>query len=141
MTTGSLTMLPEVFPAPELPETLLIVEDNHILRDSLADILRLEGFTIQVAENGAQALEQMNQEAPNLVLTDISMPVMDGVAFFNAVRQHAEWEHIPFIFLTAYSIKYEVASAEDLIAETVLVKPVDFDHLIHTIRRRLNPQQ
>lgn len=141
MTTGSLTLLPEVFPAPEVPETLLIVEDNQVLRESLADILRLEGFTIRSAANGAQALERMRQEIPNLVLTDISMPVMDGVVFYNTVRQHPEWAHVPFIFLTAYSVKYEVASAQDLIAETVLVKPVDFDHLIHTIRVRLNPRQ
>jgi len=141
MTTGSLTLLPEVFPMPEVPETLLIVDDNQVLRESLADILRLEGFTIQSAANGAAALEQMQKELPDLVLTDISMPVMDGVAFFHIVRKRPEWTHIPFIFLTAYSVKYEVASAQELIAETVLVKPVDFDHLIETIRGRLQLSQ
>ncbi|MFN2195053.1 MAG: response regulator [Anaerolineales bacterium] len=141
MTTGNLTLLPEVFPMPEVPGTLLIVDDNQVLRESLADILRLEGFTIQSAANGAAALEQMQKELPDLVLTDISMPVMDGVAFFHIVRKRPEWIHIPFIFLTAYSVKYEVASAQELIAETVLVKPVDFDHLIETIRGRLQLKQ
>jgi CheY-like chemotaxis protein len=138
MTTGKLTTLPDHYRAPNIRKTLLIVEDNDTLRDTMIDLLKLEGFKILAAANGAQALQIMEVSRPDLVLSDIAMPVMDGVTFFHRVRNRVEWTHIPFIFLTAFSLKYEVASAQDLLREKVLVKPVDFDLLLNSIHSRLN---
>jgi two-component system sensor histidine kinase/response regulator len=137
MTTGNVTTLTDIYQAQPVQETLLVVDDNNILRDSLADILRLEGYQVVAAQNGRQALEIMEVLAPDLVLSDISMPEMDGVDFYRAVRQRPEWGTIPFIFLTAYSVKYEVAAAQELSAEDILVKPVEFELLINSIRSRL----
>lgn len=138
MSTGKLTTLPEHYQTPNGRKTLLIVEDNDILRDSMIDLLKMEGFKILAAANGAQALQIMEVSRPDLVLSDISMPIMDGVTFFHSVRTRIEWIHIPFIFLTAFSVKYEVASAQDLLKEKVLVKPVDFDLLLTSIHSRLS---
>ena len=60
-------------------ESLLIVEDNHALREGLGEMLSLEGFSIVGAINGRDALEKMNSFTPDLILSDISMPEMDGL--------------------------------------------------------------
>lgn len=138
MTTGKLTTLPDHYQSPNGRKTLLIVEDNDVLRDSMIDLLKLEGFKILSASNGMQALQIMEVSPPDLVLSDISMPIMDGITFFHVVRTRLEWLDIPFIFLTAYSLKYEISSAQDLLKEKVLVKPVEFDLLLSSIHARLN---
>jgi putative two-component system response regulator len=119
------------------PGVVMIVDDSPILRETLAAILELEGFQIIQAEDGLQALEIMEAEQPDIVLSDLSMPGMDGVAFFQAVRARSEWVNIPFIFLTAYGGQYETAMARELGVEDFLVKPVNFDELTSTIRNRL----
>ena len=67
-------------------ETLLIVEDNDARRVGLREMLILEGFAVLVAANGREALEKMAALTPDLIVSDISMPEMDGMAFFSAVR-------------------------------------------------------
>jgi putative two-component system response regulator len=118
-------------------ETLLIVEDNHILRNGLKEILAFEGFTVITANNGRDALDHMKAFAPDLILSDISMPVMDGFAFFKAVREHPEWITIPFIFLTARGEREDMMAGRDLGAEDYLVKPTNRDELLTAIRSRL----
>ncbi len=129
--------LPDVLPVPEIRGILLIVEDNLDLRESLVDILSLEGYDIFAAANGLEALNILESIQPDLILSDINMPHMDGISLYRVVRHHADWQTIPFVFLTAFSIKYEVAAAHELRRESVLVKPVDFDLLLNTIRDRL----
>ncbi len=82
-------------------EIILIVEDNPILREGLQEMLELEGFTIITAVNGRRALEEMDEITPDLILSDIAMPEMDGYEYFRAVRERPEWVTIPFIFLAA----------------------------------------
>jgi putative two-component system response regulator len=118
-------------------ETLLIVEDNHILRNGLKEILAFEGFTVITANNGREALDHMKAFSPDLILSDISMPVMDGFAFFKAVRERPEWITIPFIFLTARGEREDMMTGRDLGAEDYLVKPTNRDELLTAIRSRL----
>ena len=71
-------------------ELILIVEDNPILREGLQEMLELEGFQVYTASNGRQALEDMKNFDPDLILSDIAMPIMDGYEFFYAVRDRQE---------------------------------------------------
>lgn len=119
------------------PAAVMIVDDSPILRETLAAILQLEGYRVIQATDGLHALELMQCDLPDIVLSDLSMPVMDGVAFFQAVRAHSEWVTIPFIFLTAYGGQYETNMARELGVEDFLVKPVNFDELTETICDRL----
>jgi putative two-component system response regulator len=116
--------------------TLLIVEDNHDLRIGLKEILAFEGYNVVVAANGKQALEQMDQTLPDLIISDISMPQMDGYAFFDAVRQRPEGVTIPFIFLTAHGDRSEVMHGKTIGAEDYLVKPVA-QQLLTAVQSRL----
>jgi putative two-component system response regulator len=118
-------------------ETLLIVEDNLALREGLSDILAYEGYEVLAAENGLEALDQMQSAVPDLILSDIAMPGMDGIAFFNQVRTNPAWISIPFIFLTARGEKEDIMNSRNLGAEDYLVKPLSRDELLTTVRARL----
>jgi putative two-component system response regulator len=118
-------------------ETLLIVEDNLALREGLSDILVYEGYEVLAAENGLEALDQMQSAIPDLILSDIAMPGMDGISFFNQVRTNPAWISIPFIFLTARGEKEDIMNGRNLGAEDYLVKPLSRDELLTTVRARL----
>lgn len=118
-------------------ETILIVEDNPILREGLQEMLELEGFSVFTAVNGRQALEKMAHTNPDLILSDIAMPEMDGHEFFRAVRDRPEWVTIPFVFLTARGEREDVLVGKDMGAEDYLVKPVTHDDLITVVNSRL----
>jgi putative two-component system response regulator len=118
-------------------ETILIVEDNPTLREGLQEMLELEGFAIFTASNGQQALDEMKERNPDLILSDIAMPVMDGYQFFNAVRERSEWVSIPFVFLTARGEHEDVLAGKDMGAEDYLVKPVTREDLITVVNSRL----
>jgi putative two-component system response regulator len=118
-------------------ETLLVVDDNEALRDGLSDMLSFEGFAVLTAENGFEALEKMEVISPDLIISDITMPQMDGYSFFNAVRSRTEWVTIPFIFLTARAEREDVMIGKNMGAEDYLVKPLSRDELVTAVRARL----
>jgi putative two-component system response regulator len=122
-------------------ETILVVEDNHALREGLKDILEQENYQVIEAAQGADALARMSLNAPDLILSDIGMPVMDGYAFFESVRSRPEWISIPFIFLTARREQEEVLAGKQLGAEDYLVKPITPDELLTAVRSRLSRSQ
>lgn len=120
---------------------ILVVEDNDILRQGIQLLLEADGFTVYTAPNGLQALELMQYNCPDLILSDISMPEMDGYAFFEEVRARIEWIAIPFIFLTARGSRYDVYEGKKLGVEDYLVKPINHQELLTTIRSRLARSQ
>ncbi len=122
-------------------EIILIVEDHDILREGLQLLLETEGYRVMTAVHGLDALKQMELDIPNLILSDISMPEMDGYAFYDAVRSRIEWSMIPFIFLTALGERDAVMASKRMGAEDYLVKPVDRQELVTTIRSRLERNQ
>lgn len=116
---------------------LLIVEDSPVLRDGLHDILAFEGFEVLPASNGREALALMEVSPPDLILSDITMPEMDGVAFYQAVHANEAWITIPFIFLTARGEKEDILLGKKLGVDDYLVKPITRDELVTTVRSRL----
>ena len=119
-------------------ETLLIVEDNEVLRDGLRDMLAIEGYAIVAASNGLEGLEKLQRTTPALILSDIGMPEMDGIEFYNTVRSHPDWVTIPFIFLTAKTDPIDVLAIRNLGAEDYLTKPISREELVITINSRLS---
>jgi putative two-component system response regulator len=117
--------------------TLLIVEDNHDLRNGLKEILALEGFTVLDANNGLEALEQMQGVSIDLIISDISMPEMDGFEFYEKVRARPEGITIPFLFLTARGERQDIMKGKSLGAEDYLVKPVTRSELVTAVESRL----
>jgi putative two-component system response regulator len=100
-------------------------------------MLTFEGYTVLAAGNGQEALERMKAISPDLILSDISMPVMDGYAFYDAVRSRPEGVAIPFIFLTARGERDEIMRGKNLGAEDYLVKPLTRGELLSAVQARL----
>jgi putative two-component system response regulator len=118
--------------------TVLVVEDHDTLREGLQILLETEGFQVMSAVHGREALAQMQVLCPDLILSDISMPEMDGHEFYKAVQARPEWITIPFIFLTARGERDDMFASKKLGVEDYLVKPVDRSELVATIRSRLD---
>ncbi len=118
-------------------ETILIVEDNNDLRNGLREILIFEGYTVLAGSNGSEGLQQMDLLTPDLILSDITMPEMDGYEFFSAVRARPEGVTIPFLFLTARGDREEVARGKSLGVEDYLIKPLTRSELLSAVQSRL----
>lgn len=122
-------------------ETILIVEDNQVLREGLREILAVEGYHVLCAANGKEALEEMSTFSPDLILSDIAMPEMDGFEFLRAVRSRPDWVTIPFLILTARGEKDDVLVGKSLGAEDYLVKPLTRQELLTAVHARLSRAQ
>ncbi len=82
---------------------ILVVDDMPIFRDPIAASLRLAGYETLVASHGVEALEQVRQCKPDLILLDVAMPVMDGLTFLRHLRREPEVSSLPVMLLTAFS--------------------------------------
>ncbi len=122
-----------------MPRTkILIVEDDTALLEGLRDILELSGYHITTARNGEEGLKALEAgPLPELVISDIMMPRMDGYEFYNAVRARSEWVNVPFVFLTAKGEKNDVNRGKLMGADEYLVKPFDEEDLLVAIRAKL----
>lgn len=121
--------------------TLLIVEDNQLLREGIKHILSTEGYQVHTSQDGQDALQQMEYIVPDLIMSDIAMPRMDGYAFFQAVRSKPEWVTIPFVFLTARGAPEDILTGKDLGAEDYLVKPLTRGEILTAVKARLARSQ
>jgi signal transduction histidine kinase len=119
---------------------LLVVEDEVNLLEGIRTVLELDGYDVVTAENGAQALDQLRtgHPLPELIVSDIMMPVMSGVELLTEVRKNPEWITIPFIFLTARSEKSDVQRGKQLGVDDYLIKPFDAPDLLIAVESRLN---
>jgi DNA-binding NtrC family response regulator len=116
-------------------KSILIVEDERVLRESLAGLLEPEGFRIVQAENGAKARDLALAQTFDLVLTDVRMPEMDGMTLLGHLRQMAP--ETPVIVMTAYGTVDNAVQAMRSGAWDYLLKPVQFDDLLAKIERAL----
>jgi CheY-like chemotaxis protein len=113
--------------------TILVVDDEPLIRDVIVDLLRDEGYAVVTADDGHTALEMVRQEAPSLVLMDVMMPRMDGRAAFRAMREHDHGDGLPVVLMSA------MAEPADLDPEITafLRKPLDLEQLLALITRLL----
>jgi signal transduction histidine kinase len=117
--------------------SLLVVEDDPALLAGVRDTLELAGYTVTTAANGRDALEVLTVTAPDLILSDVMMPKMDGFQLYAAVRERPDWVDVPFIFLTAKGEERDVYRGKELGADDYVVKPFDESDLLVAIRNKL----
>ena len=119
-------------------KTILLIEDNDIMRENTAEILELFNYQVLMAENGTRGVELALIAAPDLIICDIAMPEMDGIEVLQKMCSKEKTKKIPFIFLTAYSEKLDVARGLDLGADEYLTKPYRGEDLINVVDRYLH---
>jgi len=122
--------------------TILLVEDDKALLDGIADLLEVSdiGYEVRVltASDGVGGLNILNQQLPDLIVSDIMMPRMGGYEFLNHVRKNPKWLHIPFIFLTARGTPKDIREGRLSGAELYVTKPYDSDELLQLIQSQLH---
>lgn len=106
---------------------ILIVEDEFDLVDTLTLLFEAVGFKVLSASNGAEALTLLNNHAPDIILSDCMMPVMDGVTFRNRVRELSAFEKTPFILMSGAPEQHDLANT---VFDAFLKKPFQFDGLM-----------
>ncbi len=119
---------------------LLLVEDDVNILNGLRDILKLDHYDVLLAENGVEALKILRQQGdqlPDLIVSDIMMPMMDGLEFLKNVRREPEWVKIPFIFITAKGERSDIQQGKLLGVDDYLVKPFDADELLIAVSSKL----
>ncbi|AFY92156.1 response regulator transcription factor [Chamaesiphon minutus] len=116
---------------------ILIIEDTDDVRHNIQEILELETFQTLVAENGEIGVKLAIKECPDLIISDILMPVMDGYQVLAALRNHPETAITPFIFLTAQSVHQDRRQGMELGANDYLTKPFTGDELLKAVRVQL----
>jgi DNA-binding response OmpR family regulator len=115
------------------PLKLLVVEDTLDTRDLLHFYFTRAGYHVRTASDGEEGLYMTKVEKPDLILTDVAMPRMDGVEMIRAIRAESDFANIPIIVFTARS----ASSKEEIIevgANRVFHKPFDFDELQKMVR-------
>jgi two-component system sensor histidine kinase/response regulator len=117
--------------------SILVVEDNDIMLDGIRDILEMADYQVIVALDGQEALDLLNRHSPDLIVSDIMMPRMDGYQFFSAVRANPKWLNIPFIFLTAKDQRVDVRLGKQLGADDYLTKPFEPEDLLVAVEAKL----
>ena len=117
-----------------MPHTVLIVEDNQTLRRLLQYRVG-KHYRVLTAENGEQALDRIEEEIPDLIVSDIMMPRMDGFALLAALRQNERTRTVPFIFLTAKTDDPSKTRGLGQGVDDYITKPFDVDHLLARIEK------
>jgi len=129
-------LLSENTPTEVKDETILIVEDNHDLRDYLSYILS-PYYNIITAENGQEGLEKLPTAHCQLILSDVMMPIMDGFEFLEKVKAHDKWRGLPFIMLTARAETHTRLNALRIGVDDYLLKPFDEEELFVRVKNLL----
>jgi CRP/FNR family transcriptional regulator, cyclic AMP receptor protein len=116
------------------PCNIVCIEDEDEIRQTIAEVLQDEGYTVETAANGRDGLALALEKRPDLIICDIYMPHLDGFAVcreFHAAN--AENQHVPFIFLSALPQDDEKLKRQRVVFDAYLTKPVDFDQLLAKI--------
>jgi len=113
---------------------ILIVEDNEMNRDMLSRRLERKGYDIVMAEDGQKGVDMSKSENPDLILMDLSLPVMDGWEATSTIKANNNTKDIPIIVLTAHAMAGDREKALEAGADEYDTKPIDFKRLLGKIK-------
>ncbi|WP_292032448.1 MULTISPECIES: response regulator [unclassified Brevundimonas] len=116
-------------------KTVLTVDDSRTMRDMLMLALKDAGYRVVQAEDGVHGLEVLQAESPDIVITDINMPRMDGFGFIEGMRADPNHKATPVLVLTTESDAAKKQRARDAGATGWIVKPFDPAKLVDAVRR------
>lgn len=117
---------------------ILVVDDEEVIRKNLERLLTLEGYEVVTASNGQLGLATARAMLPDIVVTDINMPVMDGFGLLDAIRAHHELERTFVIMLTAADDRTQVRKGMRLGADDYITKPFKREELLESVSAQLH---
>ena len=116
---------------------VLIVEDNPDSREMLSFILKYEGYNVFTASDGGEGLTQAQTTCPDLIISDLEMPNIDGIEMVRTLRHLPEYKKVPILVLSAYD-NDSLSQAIQVGATEAMRKPFELDSLVKTIKGLLN---
>jgi CheY-like chemotaxis protein len=119
-----------------MPIKVLVVEDEKDSRDFLATFLKLSGYAVTTAKDGLEGIEKVEADCPDIIVSDICMPNLDGIDMVKTLRQSPEYRAVPVIMLTALSSDNLLKSV-NAGANEAMRKPVNPDALLKNIKEWL----
>ena len=120
---------------------VLIVEDSLSIREEISEILLLEGYKIVMAEDGKTGFKVALKEQPDLIVSDVYMPNLDGFGMFKKLQENKKTKNIPLIFLSAKGDLENIRTGMNAGAVDYLIKPIDVDELTKVVKRKLEKQR
>ena len=120
---------------------LLLVEDNEMNRDMLSRRLRKKGYEVAIAVDGKAGVEMASTEEPNLILMDMSLPIMDGWQATQHIKADDATSKIPVIALTAHAMESDRAKAMEAGCDDYDTKPIDLKRLLSKIETLLGASE
>ncbi len=131
----------ERYTNPQQQSSLLLVEDNPTTRQMMEKLLAREGWQVEAAENGQQALEKLKHQLPDLILTDLMMPEMDGFQLLRHLRENPAWHDIPVVVLTAKELTAAERVQLDSAAQNTFIKGAyEKEQFLSEIHQLLEPK-
>lgn len=121
--------------------SILVVDDSAMVSSLLKDYFEKMGYQVYTASNGKDALEIAKREVPELIISDINMPIMDGWGFIACVKDIPGLREIPFVFLTVENQDLDIKMAIDLGAAGYITKPFSFEELRATVETLLRKER
>jgi CheY-like chemotaxis protein len=119
---------------------ILVVEDNEMNRDMLSRRLQRKGYEVALAANGAEGVEMALSEQPDLILMDMSLPVLDGWQATRQIKTNPETQTIPIVALTAHALAGDREKSIQAGCDEYETKPVDFPRLLGKIKSFLEKE-
>ncbi len=117
---------------------ILLVEDENIIRETLAEILELNNFEVKAVESAEKALIVLKKWIPEIIISDVMMLGMNGFDLLRAVKKNDEIKKIPFIFLSALTNEKDYETAKELGADRFITKPFKTKEVIEIMMEYLN---
>lgn len=121
--------------------TLLVIEDNRVIRENTSELLEMEGYIVIAATNGNDGFRKIKDFRPDLIICDVLMPEMGGLDLLAKLGLHKQLKTIPLIFYSARSEKRDINSAMEMGAYDYIVKPSDLQDLLASIRKCLESRK
>jgi two-component system cell cycle response regulator DivK len=116
-------------------QTIMVVEDYDDTRILLRKVLETKGYRVLEAINGQEAVDVSKREQPDLILMDLDLPIIDGIAATQQIRQQADMNEVPIVAVTAYPMSYTRVKAFAKGCNEYLPKPIDFAELEEILNR------
>jgi CheY-like chemotaxis protein len=116
---------------------ILLIDDTTEFRDEIKDILLMEGYKVSTASNGYNGIEAAIDFLPDLIVTDLDMPEMDGYGLISMIKTNAQLKNIPILVLSANVEKEFIRKAILLKADCFITKPCSANELIESIDNML----
>jgi CheY-like chemotaxis protein len=115
--------------------TIVLIEDESEQREALRLFLTSEGYNVFSYMSAEEALNKLISIKPDLIVSDIKLPGMDGITFFHEIKKDARLKSVPFFFISAFNDPQTISSIKSLGAVAYITKPYDLDDFLKVVRK------